>query len=188
MQSTRVTFYNDAGQGTSYATRLVAVDPSKDLAVLKIDAPRGVLRPAPLGTSGDLKVGQSVYAIGNPSGLSRTLTTGVVSGLNRGLPSPTGLRIPGVIQTDCQINGGTCRRCLHTCCSCCTCAVCGLRVHLVAVMRPSQVRNVCRCAGPVKSVEDMFFMNCLVSDNSVTMLVGARGLQSSCQCQPVLRR
>lgn len=101
-----MTFYTESGKPSSYEARIVGVDPSRDLAVLKIDAPADVLLPAPVGTSGDLKVGQSVFAIGNPSGLSRTLTTGVVSGLNRGIPSPTGLRIPGAIQTDCQINGG----------------------------------------------------------------------------------
>lgn len=66
---------------TTWPARLVGAAPEKDLAVLQIDAPKTVLRPVPLGTSDDLRVGQSVYAIGNPFGPDQTLTTGVISTL-----------------------------------------------------------------------------------------------------------
>ena len=64
------------------------------------------LSPLRLGTSGDLQVGQSVYAIGNPRGLRSTLSAGLVSGLGRSIPSPAGSPIPDCIQTDATINGG----------------------------------------------------------------------------------
>ena len=64
------------------------------------------LRPFPVGTSGDLLVGQSVFAIGNPFGLSKTLTAGIVSALGRTLPVSNGREIPDVIQTDAAINPG----------------------------------------------------------------------------------
>ena len=105
-QRTRVTFTEDDGSSTSYPATIVGVDPSNDIAVLKIDAPSSKLLPVTVGTSADLKVGQSVYAIGNPGGLSRTQTAGVVSGLKRSIPSPTGILIPGIIQTDASINAG----------------------------------------------------------------------------------
>jgi S1-C subfamily serine protease len=85
---------------------LVGVFPDRDLAVLRIGAPREKLRPIPLGTSRDLQVGQKVYAIGNPFGLDQTLTTGIVSALNREIESVTGRKIRGVIQTDAAINPG----------------------------------------------------------------------------------
>jgi len=91
---------------TEYDARAVGGSPDKDLAVLKIDAPKNKLRPILLGTSGDLQVGQSVYAIGNPFGLDQTLTTGVISGLDREIQSGTGVPIRGVIQTDAAINPG----------------------------------------------------------------------------------
>lgn len=77
--SAKITLYN----GHIYDATLVGVDPDKDVAVLKIDAPKKELRPIPLGHSSELIVGQSAYAIGNPFGLDHTLTTGVVSGLGR---------------------------------------------------------------------------------------------------------
>jgi S1-C subfamily serine protease len=80
--------------------------PDKDVAVLKIDAPRGVLRPLPLGTSKDLQVGQTVYAIGNPFGLDQTLTSGIISALGREIESVTKRPIRNVIQTDAAINPG----------------------------------------------------------------------------------
>lgn len=86
--------------------RLVGVEPSKDLAVLKIDAPPGKLKPIPVGSSDDLKVGQNVFAIGNPFGLDQTLTTGVISGLGREIQSQSDQTIEGVIQTDAAINPG----------------------------------------------------------------------------------
>jgi len=80
--------------------------PDKDLAVLRVDAPKSRLYPIPIGSSKDLKVGQKVIAIGNPFGLDQTLTTGVISALGREIESVTRLPIKGVIQTDAAINPG----------------------------------------------------------------------------------
>ena len=80
--------------------------PDKDIAVLKISTRRDTLKPIRLGTSSDLKVGQSVYAIGNPFGLDQTLTTGIISALGREIESLTRRPIQGVIQTDAAINPG----------------------------------------------------------------------------------
>jgi S1-C subfamily serine protease len=91
---------------SSWPARLVGAAPEKDLAVLVIDAPRDALRPIPLGSSGDLRVGQSVYAIGNPFGYDQTLTTGVISALGREIESVTRTPIRDVIQTDAAINPG----------------------------------------------------------------------------------
>lgn len=84
----------------------VGVAPEKDLAVLRIEAPRKALRPIPIGSSDDLRVGQSVFAIGNPFGLDQTLTTGIVSALGREIKSVAGIPIRDVIQTDAAINPG----------------------------------------------------------------------------------
>jgi S1-C subfamily serine protease len=83
------------------------VDTSSDIAVLKID-PSSVsdLTPLPLGDSSKLQVGDSVIAIGNPFGYSKTVTTGIVSGLQREIQAPNGFTIPDVIQTDASINPG----------------------------------------------------------------------------------
>ena len=101
----------DAAQVTladqsNWKARVVGVAPDKDLAVLRIDAPANRLRAIPIGTSSDLQVGQSVYAIGNPFGLDQTLTTGVISALGREIESVTRRPIQGVIQTDAAINPG----------------------------------------------------------------------------------
>ncbi len=85
---------------------LVGIAPEKDLAVLRIDAPAGSLIPIPVGASANLRVGQSVYAIGNPFGLDQTLTTGIVSALGREIESRTGTPIRDAIQTDAAINPG----------------------------------------------------------------------------------
>lgn len=85
---------------------LVGIAPEKDLAVLRIKAPAGSLFPIPIGTSANLRVGQSVYAIGNPFGLDQTLTTGVVSALGREIESRTGTPIRDAIQSDAAINPG----------------------------------------------------------------------------------
>lgn len=85
---------------------LVGVFPDRDLAVLRIDAPPEKLKPIAVGTSKDLQVGQKVYAIGNPFGLDQTLTTGIVSALDREIESVTQRTIRGVIQTDAAINPG----------------------------------------------------------------------------------
>ncbi|WIA35768.1 hypothetical protein OEZ86_004161 [Tetradesmus obliquus] len=89
-----------------YVARVVGTDAMHDLAVLQVDAPKDQLVPIRMGTSGDLKVGQAVYAVGNPYGLDKTLTAGVVSGLNRTIPAPTGTRIYGAIQSDASVNQG----------------------------------------------------------------------------------
>ncbi len=92
---------------SQWDARLVGAAPEKDLAVLHIDAPGQQLQPISLGTSDDLLVGQSVYAIGNPFGLDSTLTTGVISALGREINSQvTGAEIRNVIQTDAAINPG----------------------------------------------------------------------------------
>lgn len=100
-------YLNDA-RGTSFSKegKIVGFDPAYDLAVLKVDVQGFELRPVVLGTSNDLRVGQSCYAIGNPYGYENTLTTGVVSGLGREIPSPSGGAIRGAIQTDAAINAG----------------------------------------------------------------------------------
>lgn len=90
----------------SYEAELVGASPDDDVAVLKIKAPRDELAPAELGSSANLRVGQSTYAIGNPFGLDHTLTTGVLSGLGREMKSPTGRTISNVIQTEASINPG----------------------------------------------------------------------------------
>jgi S1-C subfamily serine protease len=84
------------------------VDTSTDIAVLKIDPSdvEGGLTPVPLGDSSKVQVGDSVIAIGNPFGYSRTVTTGIVSGLQREIQAPNGFTIPDVIQTDASINPG----------------------------------------------------------------------------------
>lgn len=91
---------------TSWEAKIIGQAPEKDLAVLKIDAPATHLYPIEVGASADLRVGQFVYAIGNPFGLDHTLTTGVVSALGREIKSLAGLPIRGAIQTDAAINPG----------------------------------------------------------------------------------
>jgi len=91
---------------TTWDAEIVGAAPEKDLAVLKIDAPAASLVPIRTGSSADLRVGQYVYAIGNPFGLDHTLTTGVISALGREIRSFTGLPIRGAIQTDAAINPG----------------------------------------------------------------------------------
>lgn len=94
------------GNGESYEADLVGVAKEKDLAVLKINAPTRELNPIPVGSSEGIRVGQAVYAIGNPFGLDQTLTTGVVSALGREINSRAGVPIQGVIQCDAAINPG----------------------------------------------------------------------------------
>ncbi len=85
---------------------VVGVAPDKDIAVLQISAPAEKLNPILIGESQNLKVGQKVFAIGNPFGFDQTMTTGIVSALNREIKSATGRSIQGVIQTDAAINPG----------------------------------------------------------------------------------
>ena len=91
---------------TTWQASLVGAAPEKDLAVLKIEAPRNKLKPIPVGASDDLLVGQSVYAIGNPFGFDQTLTTGVISALGREINGVDGAPIRDAIQTDAAINPG----------------------------------------------------------------------------------
>ncbi len=93
--------------GKTYSATLVGKDPSSDVALLKINPPQGQSLPfVTLGDSKDLAVGQFVFAIGNPFGLNSTLTTGVISSLNRSLRAPNGRLIENIIQTDAAINPG----------------------------------------------------------------------------------
>jgi S1-C subfamily serine protease len=91
---------------TSFDAQLVGAFPDRDLAVLRIDAPKDKLPPLAIGSSRDLLVGQRVYAIGNPFGLDQTLTIGIVSALGREIESFNNRTIKGVIQTDAAINPG----------------------------------------------------------------------------------
>jgi S1-C subfamily serine protease len=92
--------------GRDYAANLVGASPAHDLAVLRIRVPINPPAPVPLGSNADLKVGQKAYAIGNPFGLDWTLTQGVVSALDRSLPSENGGSIEHLVQTDAAINPG----------------------------------------------------------------------------------
>lgn len=93
--------------GKTYDAQLVGQDAATDVAVIKIDAPADVLYPVTFGDSTRLQVGQKVYAIGNPFGLERTMSTGIISSLNRSLPSRANNRkIRQVIQIDASINPG----------------------------------------------------------------------------------
>ncbi len=101
-ESAMITLYD----GNSYRASLVGTDPPNDVAVLKIDAPPENLYPIDLGESTRLRVGQKVYAIGNPFGLERTLTVGILSSLNRSLPSKTGRTMKSILQIDAALNRG----------------------------------------------------------------------------------
>jgi S1-C subfamily serine protease len=95
------------GGQKNYAAKVVGGDPDTDLAVIKlIEMPKEALTIVPLGDSDKLEVGQKVLAIGNPFGLDRTLTTGVISGLQRPIRARNGRPIEGAIQTDASINPG----------------------------------------------------------------------------------
>jgi S1-C subfamily serine protease len=98
----RVTLFN----GETYDAGIVGRDPPNDVAVLKIAADPGVLYPIEFGDSAGLRVGQKVLAIGNPFGLERTLTVGILSSLNRTLPSGTGRDMKSIIQVDAALNQG----------------------------------------------------------------------------------
>jgi S1-C subfamily serine protease len=91
---------------TTYKATVVGADPATDLALLKVDAPADQLHPLTLGRSAEMEVGDPVVAIGNPFGLDRTVTSGIVSALQRQIQAPNGFSISNVIQTDAAINPG----------------------------------------------------------------------------------
>jgi S1-C subfamily serine protease len=95
-----------AGGKDPYKGELVGQDQDNDIAVLKINAPPEELFPVPIGASENLHVGQRVYTLGNPFGLEGTLTTGIISNLNRTLPSRNGRDMKSIIQTDAAMNPG----------------------------------------------------------------------------------
>jgi S1-C subfamily serine protease len=92
--------------GNSYEAKPVGADPINDIAVIKIDAPRDALFPIRLGDSAEMKVGMRVFAIGNPFGLERTMTTGIISSLNRTLQVAANRSIKSIIQIDAAVNPG----------------------------------------------------------------------------------
>jgi S1-C subfamily serine protease len=94
------------GNNNSVDAKLLGSDASTDVALLKVKASKKVLKPLSLGDSSKLEVGDAVVAIGNPFGLDRTVTTGIVSALQRKLEAPNGFQIDNVIQTDAAINPG----------------------------------------------------------------------------------
>ena len=92
--------------GASYPATVVGADPSTDVAVVRVKAPASALHPLTFGDSGASQVGDPIYAIGNPFGLDRTMTAGIVSATGRDIQAPNGLTIPNAIQTDAPINHG----------------------------------------------------------------------------------
>ena len=92
--------------GRSYNAEIIGVDTFTDIAVIKVNADLALLHPLSLGDSSNLQVGEPIAAIGNPFGLSGSMTSGIVSQLGRLLPSGAGYSIPDVIQTDAAINPG----------------------------------------------------------------------------------
>jgi len=92
--------------GSKYSAKVVGTDPSSDLAVVKVNAPSSKLHPLTLGDSNNLQVGDGVVAIGSPFGLDETVTTGIVSALDRDISSTNNFTISGAIQTDAAINHG----------------------------------------------------------------------------------
>ncbi|KAL1555831.1 Protease Do-like 5, chloroplastic [Salvia divinorum] len=106
LQRCKVYLVDSGGKRITREGKIVGFDPDYDLAVLKVDAVGSELKPVTISTSSALQVGQSCFAIGNPYGYENTLTTGVISGLGREIPSPNGRAIRGAIQTDAAINAG----------------------------------------------------------------------------------
>ena len=92
--------------GATYPATIVGTDPSTDIAVLRVHAPASALHPLAFDTRAAVEVGDPVYAIGNPFGLERTMTAGIVSATGRDIQAPNGLTIPNAIQTDAPINHG----------------------------------------------------------------------------------
>jgi putative serine protease PepD len=100
--SIKVTFAN----GHTASAKVVGTDPSTDVAVIKVDAPKSELHPLAFANSNQVQVGDGVVAIGSPFGLEGTVTTGIVSALNRTIQAPNNFTISGAIQTDAAINHG----------------------------------------------------------------------------------
>jgi S1-C subfamily serine protease len=98
----RVAFSGSA----SYPADVVGGDPSTDVAVIRVSVPPAMLKPLQFADSSGVEVGDSVYAIGNPFGLERTMTAGIVSATGRDIQAPNGVTIPNAIQTDAAINHG----------------------------------------------------------------------------------
>jgi len=92
--------------GESYIAEIIGTDPDLDLAVIKVEPASTYLQPIPIGDSSKLKIGEPIAAIGNPFGLSGSMTSGIVSQMGRLLPQGSGYSIPDVIQTDAAINPG----------------------------------------------------------------------------------
>ena len=92
--------------GESYTAKIIGTDRDLDLAVLKVEMGSTYIQPIPIGDSSQLKVGEQITAIGNPFGLSGSMTSGIVSQMGRLLPQDSGYSIPDVIQTDAAINPG----------------------------------------------------------------------------------
>jgi len=101
-ESVQVTLFD----GTTHEARVIGADASNDVAVIQVQAPADRLFPVALGESSRLLVGQKILALGNPFGLERTLTTGIISSLDRSLRAKNGRMIKGIIQTDAAINPG----------------------------------------------------------------------------------
>lgn len=102
----QVYLVDSGGNSITREGKIIGFDPDYDLAVLKVDAVGNELNPVRMGSSRELRVGQRCFAIGNPYGYENTLTSGVISGLGREIPSPNGRAIRGAIQTDAAINAG----------------------------------------------------------------------------------
>jgi len=94
------------GGDKTYPATVVGTDPASDLAVLRVSAPHSLLHPLAFGASTATQPGDPVYAIGNPFGLQRTITAGIVSATGRDIQAPDGRTIPDAIQTDTAINHG----------------------------------------------------------------------------------
>jgi putative serine protease PepD len=99
----RISFGDD---GHTYPAKVVGEDPATDVAVVRMDAPQSMLHPLTFASSGAVQPGDPVYAIGNPFGLERTMTAGIVSAVGRDIQAPDGRTIPNAIQTDAAINHG----------------------------------------------------------------------------------
>jgi S1-C subfamily serine protease len=92
--------------GTTFPGKVVGADPSTDLAVVRVNAPASALHPLAFDSSAAVQVGDPAYALGNPFGLDRTLTAGIVGAVGRDIQAPNGLTIPDAVQTDAAINHG----------------------------------------------------------------------------------